>query len=35
VVKYVDQQGQERYELRTITNTAGTILPAIGIMVDF
>lgn len=35
VIKYVDQQGQERYELRTITNTAGTILPAIGIMVDF
>jgi hypothetical protein len=35
VVKYVDQQGQERYELRTIDNKAGTILPAIGIMVDF
>jgi hypothetical protein len=35
VVKYIDQQGQERYELRTITNTAGTILPAIGIMIDF
>ncbi len=35
VVKYVDDQGQERYELRTINNSAGTILPAIGIMVDF
>jgi hypothetical protein len=35
VVKYVDPQGQERYELRTIENSAGTILPAIGIMVDF
>jgi hypothetical protein len=35
VVKYVDNQGVERYELRTIPNTAGTILPAIGIMIDF
>jgi hypothetical protein len=35
VVKYVDQQGLERYKLRTIENTAGTILPAIGIMIDF
>jgi hypothetical protein len=35
VVKYVDEQGQERYQLRTIENSAGTILPAIGIMVDF
>ncbi len=35
VKKYIDQQGQERYELRTIENSAGTILPAIGIMVDF
>ncbi len=35
VVKYVDPQGLERYELRTIENSAGTILPAIGIMVDF
>jgi hypothetical protein len=35
VVKYIDQQGQERYKLRTIENSAGTILPAIGIMVDF
>ncbi len=35
VVKYVDQEGQERYKLRTIPNKAGTILPAIGIMVDF
>jgi hypothetical protein len=35
VVKYVDPQGQERYELRAIPRKAGTILPAIGIMVDF
>ena len=35
IVKYVDQQGLERYKLRTIENTAGTILPAIGIMIDF
>jgi outer membrane receptor for ferrienterochelin and colicin len=35
VVKYVDSEGQERYKLRTIPNTAGTILPAIGVMVDF
>ena len=35
VKKYVDQNGQERYELRTISNSAGTILPAIGIMIDF
>ena len=35
VVKYVDQQGIERYKLRAIENNAGTILPAIGIMVDF
>ncbi len=35
VVKYMDQEGKERYELRTIPNSAGTILPAIGIMVDF
>jgi hypothetical protein len=35
VVKYVDGEGQERYQLRTIENNAGTILPAIGIMVDF
>jgi hypothetical protein len=35
VVKYIDDQGQERYNLRTIENSAGTVLPAIGIMVDF
>jgi hypothetical protein len=35
VVKYIDPQGQERYELRAIENKAGTVLPAIGIMVDF
>jgi hypothetical protein len=35
VVKYTDESGQERYKLRTIPSTAGTILPAVGIMVDF
>ena len=35
IVKYTDPQGQERYQLRTVPNTAGTILPSIGIMVDF
>ena len=35
VKKYIDQQGAERYELRTIKNTAGTVLPAVGIMVEF
>lgn len=34
-VKYVDPNGYERYELRSISNSAGTILPSIGIMVDF
>ena len=34
VVRYTDPQGNERYELRTIDNYAGTILPAIGIMID-
>lgn len=35
VVKYIDDQGNERYVLRTIPYKAGTILPAIGVMVDF
>jgi hypothetical protein len=35
VVKFVDDQGNERYKLRTIENSAGTVLPAIGIMVEF
>ncbi|MCX6267884.1 MAG: TonB-dependent receptor [Bacteroidetes bacterium] len=35
VVKYVDSQGQERYELRTIASKGGTVLPSVGIMVDF
>ena len=35
VVKYVDHEGQELYKLRPIDNKAGTVLPAIGIMVDF
>lgn len=34
-VKYIDPEGNERYELRTIPNSSGTILPSIGIMVDF
>jgi hypothetical protein len=34
VVKYIDAQGNERYELRSVDNSAGTILPAIGIMID-
>lgn len=35
VVKYVDDQGVERYVLRTIPNSSGTILPAVGIMFQF
>ncbi|MCX6250268.1 MAG: TonB-dependent receptor [Bacteroidetes bacterium] len=31
---YTDDKGLRRYELRTISNIAGTILPAIGIMID-
>lgn len=34
-VKYIDPDGNERYALRTIPNSSGTILPSIGIMVDF
>jgi hypothetical protein len=34
-VTYTGTDGQPHYELRTIPNTAGTIVPAIGIMVDF
>jgi hypothetical protein len=34
-VKYIDPDGNERYSLRTIPNSSGTILPSIGIMVDF
>ena len=35
IVKYIDPQGNERYQLRYISNASGTILPSIGIMVDF
>ena len=35
VVRYIDDQGKERYVLRDISNSSGTILPAIGIMIDF
>lgn len=34
-IKYIDPDGNERYALRTIPNSSGTILPSIGIMVDF
>lgn len=34
-VKYIDPEGNERYALRSIPNSSGTILPSIGIMVDF
>ncbi len=34
VIKYIDGTGQERYELRSIPAQTGTILPAIGIMID-
>ena len=35
VVRYIDDQGKERYVLRDISNSSGTILPAVGIMIDF
>lgn len=35
VVTYIDADGNERYELRTIPNKTGTILPSVGIMIDF
>ena len=35
VEKYTDQQGVERYKLYELQREAGTILPAIGIMVEF
>lgn len=35
VEKYTDQQGVERYKLYNLQRDAGTILPAIGIMVEF
>jgi len=34
-VKYIDPEGNERYMLRSISGSSGTILPAIGIMFDF
>ncbi len=34
-VRFTDPYGNQRYDLRTIKNPAGTILPSIGIMVDF
>jgi len=34
ISNYTDNQGQLRYKLHVISNTAGTILPAIGIMID-
>lgn len=35
VKTYVDSQGNLRYELRTIPNYSGTIVPSVGIMVDW
>jgi len=35
VKTYVDPQGKLRYELRTIPNYSGTIVPSIGIMIDW
>ena len=35
VKTFIDSEGNERYELRTIPNRTGTILPSIGIMIDF
>jgi hypothetical protein len=35
VEKFVDAQGVERYKLRSISNTSGTVLPAVGIMIEF
>lgn len=35
VITYTDPDGNERYQLRTIPNKTGTILPSVGIMVDF
>lgn len=35
VIRYTDDQGAERYVLRELPNTTGTILPSVGIMVDF
>ena len=35
VKTYVDPQGNLRYELRTIPDYAGTIVPSVGIMVDW
>jgi hypothetical protein len=35
VIKYIDNVGVERYKLRYIQNYAGTIIPSIGIMVEF
>jgi hypothetical protein len=35
IIKYVDGSGQERYVLRSLSNTIGTFLPSVGIMVDF
>ena len=34
IVKFTDPQGVERYDLRSISGESGTILPAIGIMID-
>ncbi len=33
-IKYIDDKGNERYQLRYIPSTAGTILPTVGIILD-
>jgi hypothetical protein len=35
VHQYTDNQGVERYQLREIPSSSGTILPTVGIMVEF
>ena len=35
IIKYTDANNQQRYQLNTLPSNTGTILPSIGIMVDF
>lgn len=34
IIKYTDGAGQQRYDLRSVPFQSGTVLPAIGIMID-
>ncbi len=34
-IKYVDGQGNERYELKELNAASGTVLPTIGILIEF